>query len=173
MSLDAQDWNENLNRSISRAAPDSPPEVAGIVVWLSRLARAYESVVARLNEQHGLLRSETGVLMTLWMAGPSSGLRPSFLAEVMEQTTGGMTATLRRLESTAMVERIADPSDGRVSLAKLTDKGQEIGLQSFSAMADWFTQTFEGVDTARREQMLEMVIELFTLVENQRRSDGI
>ena len=77
MSLDADDWNDNLNRAVHKAAPDSPPEITGIVVWLSRLARSYESVVARLSEQHGLLRSETGVLMTLWIAGPSSGLRPS------------------------------------------------------------------------------------------------
>ncbi|MGI9578650.1 MAG: MarR family winged helix-turn-helix transcriptional regulator [Microthrixaceae bacterium] len=164
-------FEDFLDGAIGAGAPGSPEVVTGIVVWLSRLARAHESVVARLNEQHGLLRSETGVLITLWLVGVDGGLRPSLLAAAMEQTTGGMTATLKRLEGAGLIERVADPADGRVLLARLTDKGREIGLESFGDMALWYDEALSDADQQTRQQMLTSVKALFGAVERKRFSD--
>jgi DNA-binding MarR family transcriptional regulator len=173
MTDTTSDFDQFLDRAVSTGAPDTAPVVSGIVVWLSRLARAHESVVARLNEQHGLLRSETGVLFTLWLVGVEHGLRPSVLASAMEQTTGGMTATLRRLEGAGLIERVADPTDGRVLLARLTEAGRDIGLESFSDMARWYDEALDGVDPDRRELMLEVLKELFGSVERHRIRDHL
>ncbi len=165
------DFEEFLDSALGAGAPKSPEVATGIVVWLSRLARAHESVVARLNEQHGLLRSETGVLITLWLAGSDAGLRPSLLAAAMEQTTGGMTATLRRLEGAGLIERMADPEDGRVLLARFTERGREVGLESFADMARWYDEALVDVDPLAREHMLAAVKGLFGAVEAKRFSD--
>ncbi len=163
-----QEVDEALDAVAATGAPQSPPEVAGLVVWLSRLARAHEAVVAELNERHGLLRSETGVLVTLWFARDFGGLRPSFLAQALEQTTGGMTATLRRLESAGLVQRVADPADGRVSLARLTEKGASTGLESFQDMVGWFDEALGTVESPQREELLIAVRTLFSAVQAHR-----
>lgn len=165
-------FEDFLDGAISAGAPESPEVATGIVVWLSRLARAHESVVARLNEEHGLLRSETGVLITLWLVGVDAGLRPSLLAAAMEQTTGGMTATLKRLEGAGLIERVADPADGRVLLARLTGDGRQLGLQSFADMARWYDEALVDVDPETRQRMLASVKGLFGAVERKRFSDG-
>lgn len=160
--------DDRLDSAIGAGAPDSPEVVTGLVVWLSRLARAHESVVARLNELHGLLRSETGVLIALWLTGDDGGLRPSVLAAAMEQTTGGMTATLKRLEGANLIERVADPADGRVLLARLTNEGREIGLESFGDMVRWYDEALAHVEPAARQDMLTAVKGLFSAVESKR-----
>jgi DNA-binding MarR family transcriptional regulator len=173
MTETSPDLEDFLDSAVGAGAPHSPAVVTGIVVWLSRLARAHESVVARLNEQHGLLRSETGVLFTLWLVGVEGGMRPSLLAAAMEQTTGGMTATLKRLEGAGLIERVADPADGRVLLARLTDSGRRIGLESFADMARWYEEALAGADDETRRAMLGAIKGLFAAVEAKRSDDGI
>ena len=140
-------------------------------MWLTRLARAYEAVLARLNDRHDLLPSETGVLLTLWSTGGEQGVRPSVLAAALEQTTGGMTATLRRLETAGLVEREADPRDGRVSLARLTDAGRETGLASFADMAGWFDEALVDLGADRRRELLDSIMVLFSAIEERRRNE--
>lgn len=171
MSDTTADIGGTLDSAIGAGAPDTPEVVTGIVVWLSRLARAHEAVVARLNEQHGLLRSETGVLITLWLLGAEGGLRPSLLAAAMEQTTGGMTATLKRLEGAGLIERMEDPTDGRVLLAQLTASGRDVGLESFGDMARWYEEALADTDEQARHRMLEVVKDLFAAVEKRRSVD--
>ena len=159
---------DDLDAAIAAASDDAPATVP-LVVWLSRLARAHEAVLAELNERHGLLPSETGVLVALAMAGEEQTLRPSVLAAALEQTTGGMTATLRRLESAGLVERTADPADGRVSLARLTDRGREVGTRSLSDMATWFDEALTGTGARRRGELLAAVKDLHAAVDRHRR----
>ena len=160
---------DELDAAIADAAGEAPATVP-LVVWLSRLARAHEAVLAQLNERHGLLPSETGVLVALAMAGEEQALRPSVLATALEQTTGGMTATLRRLESADLVERIPDPGDGRVSLARLTDRGREVGTLSLSDMATWFDEALAGTGARRRGELLGAVKDLHAAVDRHRRT---
>ena len=101
------------------------------------------------------------------------GMRPSLLAAAMEQTTGGMTATLKRLEGAGLIERVSDPSDGRVLLARLTESGRRIGLESFADMAQWYDRALDGTDEQTRAAMLAMIKELFGSVEARRAEDRI
>ena len=167
MSDNPPDEERILDR-VAQGAPESPPAVIEMVVWLSRLSKTHESVVARLNEQHGLLRSETGVLFALWVMNETEGVRPSVLANALEQTTGGMTATLRRLVEAGLIERVADPSDGRVLLARLTQQGKKVGLESFVGMVQWHETAFGGFDEQRQAVILTVLQDLFAAIDGRR-----
>ena len=149
---------------------DEREQVAELLVWLSRLARVHEAILARCNADHDLLPSETGVLVVLWRSGPPHRLRPSALASALLQTSGGMTATLRRLEAAGLIERVPDPADGRVSLAALTPRGAAVGLASLDGMVDWYVDALAGVPTERRS---ELAAALRTLLDALEASSGL
>jgi DNA-binding MarR family transcriptional regulator len=90
------------------------------------LLHAHHDVVGTLDrelqEDHDLSFSEYDVLLRLARA-PDRALRMSDLAERVLLSPSGLTRLVDRLVSTGLVRRGTDPSDGRVALAFLTDKG--------------------------------------------------
>ena len=141
------------------------PEVVQLLVQVSRLGRIHDAVLARLAARHGLMASETAGLLMLWWAGPPHRLRPSVLAEALVQTTGGMTATLRRLAEAGFVERVPDPDDGRVSLAALTPAGEAAGRASLADMVDWYDEALVDVPARQRTRIVAAMGTLLGAVE--------
>jgi len=157
---------EQLRDLTATAAPGRNADVALLTLWLTRLARIHEAILSRLGARHELMPSETAVLFTLWSTGAPHRMRPSTLAQLLLQSSGGMTATLRRLEQVGLVERTPDPADGRVSLAVLTDRGREVGLASFDHIIGWYELAFAGVEPARLRELLTASEELLDLLES-------
>lgn len=155
-----------LRALVATAAPARDPDVALLTLWLTRLARIHEAILSRLGAQHELMPSETAVLFMLWSAGPPHRMRPSMLAQLLLQSSGGMTATLRRLEQVGLVDRTPDPADGRVSLAVLTERGREVGLGSFDHIIGWYELAFAEVGPERRRELLTASEELLTVLES-------
>jgi DNA-binding MarR family transcriptional regulator len=56
--------------------------------------------------------------------GPPAGMRPTELADRAALTKSGLTRAMDRLEAQRLVERRADPSDGRAQLVVLTPAGR-------------------------------------------------
>ena len=150
---------------VGEAVPGRDLDVAMLTVWLTRLSRAHESSLARLAAEHDLMPSETAVLFALWSA-PEHRLRPSVLASQLVQSSGGMTATLRRLEQVGFVRRVPDPNDGRVSLAELTAAGRRVGLASFDHMVGWYEEALGDTSTTRRRQLLGATRQLLASIES-------
>ena len=103
--------------------PDTDPSVLLIALWLNRLGRLFEVNLDALVRRHGLIPSEFRVLGTLLLNGAPYELSPTRLNEIVVLTSGGMTKAVSRLETLALVERRADPSDGRGVLIRLTRSG--------------------------------------------------
>jgi DNA-binding MarR family transcriptional regulator len=162
--VDPSTMVDELRGLLGAASPGRDPDVALLTLWLTRLARLHEAVLSRLGAQHDLMPSETAVLFMLWSAGPSQSMRPSTLAQLLLQSSGGMTATLRRLEQVGLVERTPDPTDGRVSLAVLTDRGRDVGLSSFDHIIGWYEVAFEQVGPQRRLELLAATEELLEVL---------
>ncbi len=105
--------------------------------WLSdeeqRAWRAYLVASARLQEvlDRELLR-DSGMPHTYYMIlamlseAPEQGIRMSELAEVLKSSVSRLSHAVRKLEDAGWVRRDADPSDGRVSYACLTDEGMRV-----------------------------------------------
>ncbi len=100
--------------------PGADPSVLLIALWLNRLGRRFEVQLDALVRAEGLIPSEFRVLGTLLLNGEPHELSPTRLNEIVVLTSGGMTKAIRRLESLQLVERRADPSDGRGVLVRLT-----------------------------------------------------
>ncbi|UFU02941.1 MarR family transcriptional regulator [Ruania suaedae] len=107
--------------------PGSPPELTGedLQTWAA-LATVLEWLPAALDEQlqqdAGLTHFEYGVLYALARA-PEATLRMSVLAGYANSSLSRLSRAATRLEAKEWLRRAPDPSDGRYTLATLTDQG--------------------------------------------------
>ncbi|MBE9376428.1 MarR family transcriptional regulator [Saccharopolyspora sp. HNM0983] len=86
---------------------------------LTQLPAALE---ARMQHDAGIAHFEYVVLSALSMA-PERTLRMSELAQYAGSTLSRLSNVVVRLEKRGWVRRRPDPSDGRITLAELTDDG--------------------------------------------------
>jgi len=90
------------------------------------LLQTHRRVVRELDQQlsatHRISVSEFDVLITLDNS-PDRALRMSDLATAVMLSNSGLTRLVARLETQGLVERLADPDDGRSFRAALTPAG--------------------------------------------------
>lgn len=94
---------------------------ASVATLLERLPAALD---AQLQRESGLTHFEHGVLFALDTA-PARTLRMSTLAGYASSTLSRLSRAISRLEARGWVRREVDPTDGRVTLAVLTDEGHD------------------------------------------------
>ena len=101
----------------------SPTEHA--VELPARLRLAIARTARRLRQEAGddLSPSMTAALATIENHGP---LTPSRLAELERVKRPTATRVLRRLEEEGLIERAADPSDGRSAVVGITRPGSAL-----------------------------------------------
>lgn len=95
---------------------DTWAALATILEWLP------PALDAQLLRDSGLTHFEYGVLFALADA-PGRSLRMSILASYANSSLSRLSRAVSRLEAKGWVRRIADPDDGRSTLAVLTDHG--------------------------------------------------
>jgi DNA-binding MarR family transcriptional regulator len=100
--------------------PDSRPErvlAAAVAAALERLMGLFRS----LTPPSGLSLTAAATLATLERSGPS---RLTSLAVREGVTQPAMTQLIGRLQESGLVDRTADPTDGRVVQVRVTDAGR-------------------------------------------------
>lgn len=102
---------------------------AAVATVLERLPAALD---AQLQRDSGLTHFEHGLLTALDSA-PERTLRMSTLAGYASSTLSRLSRAVTRLERKGWVERVVDPSDGRFTLASLTDDGHDKVVESTPA----------------------------------------
>ncbi|RLP76116.1 MarR family transcriptional regulator [Mycetocola tolaasinivorans] len=102
---------------------------ASVATLLERLPTALD---AQLQRDSGLTHFEHGLLYALDTA-PERTQRLSTLAGYASSTLSRLSRAISRLEKKGWVRREIDPTDGRVTLAVLTDAGHELVLRSTPA----------------------------------------
>ena len=102
-------------RIVSPTATDLP----------ARLRLAVTRTARRLRQEAGedLSPSLTAALATIDRHGP---LTPSRLAEIERVKRPTATRVLRHLEEQGLIERVTDPTDGRVALVSATAEGRAL-----------------------------------------------
>ncbi|MGN8050925.1 MarR family winged helix-turn-helix transcriptional regulator [Curtobacterium sp. 22159] len=96
-------------------------------VWVALatvLERLPTALDAQLQRDSGLTHFEHGVLFAL-DAEPDRTLRMSVLAAAASCTLSRLSRAVTRLEQKGWVRRVVDPTDGRFTLAELTDAGHD------------------------------------------------
>ena len=93
-------------------------------------------------------------LDTLQAAGP---LRVSELAKREALSQPGMTTLINRLEAAGQAERVADPSDGRAALVRITDLGRAVLAERHAARTELLERELLHLDDADRAALAAAV----------------
>jgi DNA-binding MarR family transcriptional regulator len=130
----------------------------------TRLRLAITRAARRLRQEAdaGLSPSLTAALSTVECHGP---LTPSRLAELERIQRPTATRLMAKLEEDGLVQRTADPDDGRVSHVEVTKQGQALVKRLRSRKNAYLARRLRGLDddeletleraTAILERMLE------------------
>ncbi|ROP66487.1 MarR family winged helix-turn-helix transcriptional regulator [Curtobacterium sp. ZW137] len=123
---------------------------AAVATLLERLPAALD---AQLQRDSGLTHFEHGVLTALDTA-PDRTLRMSTLAGYASSTLSRLSRAVTRLERKGWVRRVVDPTDGRFTLAVLTDDGHEKVVESTPAHQALVRRlVFDTISTAQARQL--------------------
>lgn len=106
-----------------RERPDLDVEPMGLLGRMNRLHGHLSRAVEKVLAAHGLNGASFDVLATLRRSGPPFRLSPGDLLATAMVTSGTMTNRIDQLEKAGLIERIANPQDGRSVLIALTEKG--------------------------------------------------
>jgi DNA-binding MarR family transcriptional regulator len=103
-----------------------------------------------LGSHHGLGLNDLAVLLEL-KAAPAQTLRRVELARRLAVTTSGIARQLAPLERIGLVTRESNPSDARLALVVLTQRGAEVAAEA-GATADEAAELALGRLWSREEQ---------------------
>lgn len=98
--------------------------------------RVQRKIEAEMAAKGGLTAAQSGVLFFL---GKRDGALIGETAEALDAAPSAMTGLIDRMEKAGLVERRADPADGRSQRIHMTDKGRaardyaKSGLDSINA----------------------------------------
>ena len=145
--------------------PDVDVSGIAIIGRISRLERKLASELARVFAQHGLESWEYDVLATLRRSGPPYELTVGAMLESMMLASGTISHRIDRLEGRGLVERRADPADGRVVRVRLTRAGRSLVDRTMLDHAANETRLLSGLSAREREQLAALLRRLQVTVD--------
>jgi DNA-binding MarR family transcriptional regulator len=111
----------------------------------------------------------TTVVTTLDTLAAEGPLRISDLAAREALTQPGMTSLVNRLEAAGHAERLADPTDGRVALVRITDAGRELLAERRTARTATLLAALDHLDEAERAALVAALPALHHLITPDRK----
>jgi DNA-binding MarR family transcriptional regulator len=148
-----------ISSTSARAIPETAPEV-DVGELAARLRLAITRTARRLRQEAGtdLSPSQTAALSTIDCHGP---LTPSELASLERVQRPTATRIVARLEGEGLVERAADPADGRSFIVTVTPKGRTLLGRLRTRKNAYLARRLRGLDAeevavlARAAEILE------------------
>ena len=145
--------------------PDVDVSGIAIIGRISRLERMLASELARVFAQHGLESWEYDVLATLRRSGPPYELTVGEMLESMMLASGTISHRIDRLEGRGLVERRADPADGRVVRVRLTRAGRSLVDRTMLDHAANETRLLSGLSSRERDQLVTLLRRLHVSID--------
>ena len=127
---------------------------------LARLERLNESFVLDVCRRHDTNPADLRVLAVLRHTAGRT-LNATDIRQSIVQTSGGITATLSRVETRGFVERIDDPTDGRGRLVALTDSGVEFHDRVFDDLVARYRLMLGDIDIDEALATVRALVEAF------------
>ena len=138
------------------------PGLAGeVAAVLERLFGVFRS----LSPRDGLSLTAAATLATLERFGPS---RLTWLAAREGVTQPAMTQLITRLQDAGLVDRAADPADGRVAQIRLTDDGRATVARRRAVRADRLAELLAGLTPGERDALAAAVPAMDALANTRR-----
>lgn len=95
------------------------------------------------------------------------GLRVTELASLAQMTKQSMGALVDYLEEQGYIERVADPSDGRAWLVRLTPRGREVEQVARAAIGELETEWAQYLGNERFAALQSTLQDLVAFVESK------
>lgn len=138
-----------------------------LILLLSRLGRLNEAFLVEVCARERTTPAEFRVLAMLRHHRDGEPVSPTHIAEWIVQTSGGLTATLGRLEQRGWISRETAAGDRRSRLVALTSDGRAFHDALFGEMLRRYDRVLEGTD---HDQVLAMIR---TLVAGFETAEGL
>lgn len=106
----------------------------------------------------------SSTITTLDTLAGSGPLRVSELAEREAISQPGMTTLVNRLEAAGQAERVADPSDGRATLVRITEAGRAVLAHRHAERASALLRYLNLLDADERAALVAAVPAVVHLV---------
>ena len=138
-------------KPLLNAQPQSPEEaVIGLLMQAGR----------RLRTRHPEDQVDPSMFPLAKQLMCHDGMRLSDLAAAVELDASTVSRQIKQLEDKAIVERTPDPADGRASLIRLTDDGQQILHAGMRRRFDRIKSVLEPWSETDRRQLQSLLTRL-------------
>lgn len=129
---------------------------------LASAYQAFESYSSRHIRGLGLSPSQFDIVATL---GNTPGMSCSELGEKTLITKGTLTGVLDRLADKQLIERCEHETDGRSTLVRLTDQGQQLFETVFPAHLKHLDKALKNLSTQSQRQLQQLLIEFREMLQ--------
>ena len=164
----ADDHVDFVRAQWARERADLDTSTIAIIARLGRVREYIDDGLERTFAEHGLSRPAWDVLASLRRSGPPYRLSPTDLYRGLMRTSGAMTNRLQRLEQAGLIERIADPDDGRSLLVGLTPRGRELVDRVAPAHLENERRLLAALDPAEQQRLAALLKKLLVHFEQER-----
>jgi DNA-binding MarR family transcriptional regulator len=145
--------------------PDLDLGPLAVIGRLGRAARYVDQGHEEFFSQYDLTRADWDVLAGLRRVGPPFRLSPTDLYRGLMRASGTITNRLQRLEKTGLIERVADPDDGRGMLVQLTNRGVKLVDKLAALHLENERRMLAGLSDREREQLERLLEKLLVPFE--------
>lgn len=146
-----------MGRSTTRAEPADHRLLTTIGLFMEAHAGLVATFERRLADQGAVTGQSFEILLRL-VRTEGHRLRMSDLAAQTTLTASGLTRAVDRLEREGLVQRVACPSDRRVSYAELTELGESRIGCALPIHLDHLAEVLEGaLSPAELDQLAELM----------------
>lgn len=153
----------------ARERPELDTSPVAVVARMGRATRYLDRGLEETFSAWGLTRESFDVLATLRRSGSPYRLSPTALYRASMRTSGAMTNRLHRLEGAGLVERHADPADGRGQLVGLTIRGRELADKVAPAHLDNERRLLAALTNEEQQALAGLLRKLLTAFEREER----
>ncbi|AVK61191.1 MarR family transcriptional regulator [Lactobacillus sp. CBA3605] len=118
---------------------------------------------------HGGGRGQMRLLQVL--AQSPAGLTNAEIAEVLDIRPSSVSATIKRLETAELVERVPSDTDKRVVIVRLSERGQRLFDQQATQFDDLADQLFGDLTASEQAELQRLLTKLNYRAEDVKLTD--
>ncbi len=126
-----------------------------LVLWKAH--KAVETVDKESIAATGLCISDFAVLEAVLHKGP---MPVNTIGKKVLLTSGSISTAVDRLQNKGLVQRLQDPSDGRVYLVHLTDEGRRMIQEAYRIHSTNLERATDVLDDAERKTLVVLLKKL-------------
>jgi len=152
-----QQWNTQR--------PDLDVSSMSLIGRVKRVGEHLSKAMNKTFAQYQLNSASFDVLATLRRSGEPYALSPNDLLKTMMVTSGTMTNRIDQLAKAGLVERIANPNDGRSFIIALTQSGFALIDQAVTAHVATQKKLTSGLTGSERRDLDELLTKFLADLE--------